>query len=95
MRFQGPIVEKCKSQGAPASVVAALQAGEAVPYFWQEYEDYYNANFVGTKNIVDSCKKHGVKYLVYTSSVSTPVHTSSRSRHASIAGDQHYATTTL
>lgn len=37
---------------------------------WGTYDEFYQANVVGTKNIIDACKKHGVRKLVYTSSPS-------------------------
>lgn len=37
---------------------------------WGKKEDFYNINFVGTKNLVDYCKHHKVKHFVYTSSPS-------------------------
>ena len=37
---------------------------------WGPFESYYQANVVGTKNILDACRAHGVGRLVYTSSPS-------------------------
>ena len=37
---------------------------------WGSYESYYQANVMGTKNIIDACRAHGVGRLVYTSSPS-------------------------
>jgi nucleoside-diphosphate-sugar epimerase len=42
----------------------------AKPGVWGKYEDYYNTNTLGTRNVVDSCLKHNVRYLVHTSSPS-------------------------
>ncbi|WP_372370043.1 NAD-dependent epimerase/dehydratase family protein [Candidatus Uabimicrobium sp. HlEnr_7] len=42
----------------------------AKPGVWGNYDEYYQTNFVGTKNIVDCCRQHGVKKLVYTSTPS-------------------------
>ncbi len=36
---------------------------------WGRYEDFYNSNVVGTRNIIEGCKKHGIKRLIH---VSTP-----------------------
>lgn len=38
--------------------------------YWGSYADYYNTNVNGTRHVIDSCRKHGVKKLVYTSSPS-------------------------
>jgi 2-alkyl-3-oxoalkanoate reductase len=37
---------------------------------WGPYEDYYQSNVVGTENVINACRKHGVQRLVYTSSPS-------------------------
>lgn len=36
---------------------------------WGRYRDFYNANVIGTQNIVDGCLQHDVKRLIH---VSTP-----------------------
>ncbi|MFP4496780.1 MAG: NAD-dependent epimerase/dehydratase family protein [Vulcanimicrobiota bacterium] len=41
---------------------------------WGDYEDYYNTNVLGTKNVIDACKENGVKKLIYTSSPSVVFH---------------------
>jgi 2-alkyl-3-oxoalkanoate reductase len=38
---------------------------------WGDYGDYYSTNVRGTENIIDKCRKLGVRMLVYTSSPST------------------------
>ncbi len=38
--------------------------------FWGKWEEYYNANVIGTQNIIDACLKTGIKKLVFTSSPS-------------------------
>lgn len=37
---------------------------------WGKYESFYNANILGTQNIIDGCIAHKVKRLVYVSSPS-------------------------
>jgi nucleoside-diphosphate-sugar epimerase len=37
---------------------------------WGDYDDYYQCNVTGTKNIIDACKAHNIKKLIYTSSPS-------------------------
>lgn len=44
---------------------AAAKAG-----VWGNYEDYYQANTVGTENVIQACLSTGVDTLVYTSSPS-------------------------
>jgi nucleoside-diphosphate-sugar epimerase len=53
-------------EGKDAVFHVAAKAG-----VWGPYEDYYQANFVGTKNIVDACLELGIKRMVHTSSPST------------------------
>lgn len=36
---------------------------------WGKYQDFYNANVLGTRNIIQGCKTHGVHRLIH---VSTP-----------------------
>ncbi len=37
---------------------------------WGDYDDYYQCNVSGTKNIIDACKAHNIQKLIYTSSPS-------------------------
>lgn len=37
---------------------------------WGSYESYYRPNVMGTENVLDACRIHGVDHLIYTSSPS-------------------------
>jgi nucleoside-diphosphate-sugar epimerase len=37
---------------------------------WGDYDDYYSTNVTGTQNVINACKKQGVKRIVFTSSSS-------------------------
>lgn len=37
---------------------------------WGKYDEFYQANFIATQNIIEAVKKSGVKRVVYTSSPS-------------------------
>ncbi len=37
---------------------------------WGSYDDYYQANFIGTRNVIEACRAAGVGKLVYTSTPS-------------------------
>jgi len=37
---------------------------------WGPYDDYYQANVVGTRNIIEACRAHSIQTLVYTSTPS-------------------------
>ena len=38
--------------------------------FWGSYEDFFHANTLGTQNVIDASREHGVGRLVYTSTPS-------------------------
>ncbi len=37
---------------------------------WGRYDDYYQSNVIGTKNIIDACRTYKISRLVYTSTPS-------------------------
>lgn len=57
-------------------VEAAVSGHDAVIHtaalagIWGKWEDFYATNYLGTKHVVEACKKLGVNKLVYTSSPS-------------------------
>lgn len=42
----------------------------ALSTVWGKWEDFYNSNVVGTKSVIDFCRRNNVKRLVYVSSPS-------------------------
>lgn len=60
----------------PKAVGRAVAGSDAVihvaakPGIWGRYADYFQANVVGTDNVIEACLAQGVKKLVYTSSPS-------------------------
>lgn len=48
-----------------AVIHSAAKAG-----VWGDYQDYFDANVTGTRNVILACKAHGVPKLVYTSTPS-------------------------
>lgn len=38
--------------------------------FWGAFDDYYQANVMGTRHVLAACRRHGVQRLVHTSSPS-------------------------
>ena len=58
-------VEHALNQGFDAVFHVAALAG-----VWGKFEDYYDINFLGTKNLLESAITHGVQKLVYTSTPS-------------------------
>ncbi len=50
--------------------VATVFHTAAVPGIWGPWRLFYETNTVGTRNVLDACRKHNVSRLVYTSSPS-------------------------
>lgn len=67
---------RCGDLADEAAVSDAVEGVDAVFHVaakagvWGSWERYYQANVVGTKNVVEACQKHGVGRLVYTSTPS-------------------------
>lgn len=53
------------ARGCDAIVHTAAKAGA-----WGPYIEYFDANVLGTQNIVNACKRNGIAKLVYTSTPS-------------------------
>jgi nucleoside-diphosphate-sugar epimerase len=53
------------AEGCDVVFHTAAKAG-----IWGPYQDYYRANVIGTQNVIDACRRHGIERLVYTSSPS-------------------------
>lgn len=70
-------VEHFRGELADARAVAAAVKGCDIVFHvaakagvWGAFEDYFQANVVGTENIIQACRNRGVQRLVYTSSPS-------------------------
>lgn len=66
---QGDISDKTAVESACKGADLVFHAA-ANPGVWGDYSDYYRTNVIGTQNVIEACKKHGVLRLVYTSSPS-------------------------
>ncbi|MDX2109246.1 MAG: NAD-dependent epimerase/dehydratase family protein [Verrucomicrobiota bacterium] len=59
-----------------AAVEAAAKDSDAVFHVaakagvWGAQADYFNANVFGTRNVIEACRRHSVRYLVHTSTPS-------------------------
>jgi nucleoside-diphosphate-sugar epimerase len=51
--------------GADLVIHVAAKAG-----FWGPYEEFHRINYLGTKNVVEACRRVGVRRLIYTSTPS-------------------------
>lgn len=67
--FRGDIAERDEvlhaSEGCERVFHVAAKAG-----VWGPYEEYHRANVLGTRHIIEACRTHGVRQLIYTSSPS-------------------------
>lgn len=67
---------RCGDLADAQAVSVAVEGVDAVFHIaakagvWGSWDSYYQANVVGTKNVVEACQKHGVSRLVYTSTPS-------------------------
>jgi len=53
------------AEGCDVIFHVAAKAG-----IWGDYNDYYQCNVSGTKNVIDACQIHNIQKLIYTSSPS-------------------------
>ena len=66
----------CGSLSDAAAIARAVKGCDIVYHVaakagvWGPYEEFYEANVVGTRNVIDACRRSGVERLVYTSSPS-------------------------
>ena len=58
-------VERALMQGFDAIFHVAALAG-----VWGRYQDFYNINYLGTKNLIEAAEAQGVKKFIYTSTPS-------------------------
>jgi 2-alkyl-3-oxoalkanoate reductase len=67
--FQGDLADKEAVEEAAkgCDIVYHVAAKAGV---WGSFESYFEANVVGTRNVIEACKNNGIKYLVHTSSPS-------------------------
>lgn len=70
-------VEHCRGELGDAGAVERAAEGCDIVFHvaakagvWGPYEEFYQANVLGTKHVIDACRRHGIKRLVYTSSPS-------------------------
>ena len=56
-------------KGCDAIIHVGAKAG-----IWGPYAEYHRANVIGTRNVIDSCRRQGIQRLVYTSTPSV-IHT--------------------
>lgn len=60
-----PMAVAKAAEGCDVVIHAAAKAG-----VWGPLREYYQANVVGTANVIAACREHGIRRLVFTSSPS-------------------------
>ena len=70
-------VEHCRGELGDAEAVKRAVEGCDIVFHvaakagvWGPYEEFYQANVLGTQHVIDACRQFGIKRLVYTSSPS-------------------------
>ena len=63
LRDRDAIVAACRDRDAVFHVAA-------LPGIWGRWDDYYEINTLGTRYVIEGCRRGGVRKLVYTSSPS-------------------------
>ncbi|MEZ4754894.1 MAG: NAD-dependent epimerase/dehydratase family protein [Bdellovibrionota bacterium] len=70
----------CNLASDPEVLIRTFSGAEAVFHvaskvdMWGLAEDFYATNVIGTKNVIDACRKARVKKLIYTSTPSVVAH---------------------
>ena len=60
----------------PGAVLAATEGCDIIYHvaaragIWGRWSDFHRPNVIGTQNVLDACREHGIRRLVYTSSPS-------------------------
>lgn len=70
MQLCGDLADGDAVMSAFASGFDAVFHNAAKAGAWGSYESYHSANVVGTRNVLDACRAHGIGRLVYTSTPS-------------------------
>jgi nucleoside-diphosphate-sugar epimerase len=70
-------VEHRRGELADGNALVAAASGCDIVYhvaakagIWGPYQEFYRANVLGTRNVIQACRAHGIRRLVYTSSPS-------------------------
>ena len=76
---------------AAAAGVGAIFHNAAKAGAWGAYDEYFRANVIGTRNVTDACRTHGIGRLVYTSTPSV-THRATHPVEGGTADDVPYGT---
>jgi nucleoside-diphosphate-sugar epimerase len=67
--FRGDLSNPAEIEKACEGIDAVFHVAAKV-VIWGKYSDFYKTNVLGTKNVINACKKQGVRKLIFTSSAS-------------------------
>ncbi len=67
--LQGDIADATSCRKAVAGCAGVIHTA-AIPGVWGDYAVYYNANYLGTKNLLDAARAEGLTRFLYTSTPS-------------------------
>ena len=68
-QVQGDLADRDAFVRASANI-GAIFHNAAKAGAWGSYDSYHRANVIGTRNVIDACRAHGIARLVYTSTPS-------------------------
>ena len=69
-QLQGDLADRDAVMAAFAGGFDAVFHNAAKAGAWGSYDSYHQANVVGTRNVLEACRAHGIGRLVYTSTPS-------------------------
>ena len=69
-QLQGDLADRAAVLAAFADGFDTVFHNAAKAGAWGSYQSYYSANVVGTNNVVEACRTHGIGKLVHTSTPS-------------------------
>jgi 2-alkyl-3-oxoalkanoate reductase len=70
VRFVPAAIEDAGAVRAACAGVGTVFHVAAKVGVWGRYEDFFRTNVLGTRAVLDGCRAHGVRHLVYTSTPS-------------------------
>ena len=69
-QVQGDLADREAVMAAFAGGFDAVFHNAAKAGAWGSYDSYHRANVIGTRNVLEACRAHGIRRLVYTSTPS-------------------------
>lgn len=67
--LRGDLADGDAVHGAAAGCDVVFHVA-ARPGVWGSHDDFHRPNVIGTRNVIDACRRHGIPKLIYTSTPS-------------------------